>query len=538
MITVDELAQIPLFACLAPKELEYLARTVPDIRLVPGEYIAHEGDSRSLFVIVDGQAEVTKLVDGVERVLGPRGPGSLFGEVPMIFDTPFPAGLRAAEPTRLIRLDVKVFHTIAAAHHSISATVGAIALSRIEGLRELAEKPPEAELTFIGPRVQAEGHALRTFLDGNQTPFDWLTPDEVEGAHPPYPIVRLRDGRELVRPTLREVAAGVGLTVSPSRDNYDVVVIGSGPAGLAAAVYGVSEGLSTLLIERDSPGGQAGTSSRIENYLGFPFGVSGDELAGRALNQAKRLGAEVVVTRSVEKMDAGARTLTLDGGEVIHARSMVLAMGVAWRRMAIPSLDRLTGKGVYYGAARGEAGSTQGKDIFLIGAGNSSGQAAIYFASYARTVTLLCRGGDLTKSMSHYLIEQMKTKSNIRVELQSEVVAVHGGETLEALDVVNGTTGKTDRRGAAALFIMIGADASTEWLPPAIARDANGFILTGPDAAKPDGGDARRDPYILETSAPGIFAVGDVRAGSVKRIASGVGEGSMAIAFVHRYLAE
>jgi len=539
MITVDELAQVPLLAALDRTDLEHLAHVVPDIQVVSGEYIVHEGDTRALFIVIEGRMQVTKLVDGVERVLGERLPGAFFGEVPMIFDTPFPAGLRAAEPSRLIKLDTKAFHTIAAADHSISATVGATARTRIEGLRELAEQAPEPELTIIGPRLAAQGYALRSFLDGNRVAYDWISPGDPEaaGAKGPYPIVRLRDGTRLVSPSMREIAVGVGLTVKPSRASYDVVVVGSGPAGLAAAVYGVSEGLSTLLIERDSPGGQAGTSSRIENYLGFPFGVSGDELAGRALDQAKRLGAEVVVTRCVESIDTGARTITLDGGEAIHARTIVLSTGVSWRRLDIPAIDRLVGKGIYYGAARGEAASTQGQDIFLIGAGNSAGQAAIFFANYARTVTLLCRGGDLATSMSHYMIEQLKTKSTIQVELHAQVVAVHGADTLEAVEVLNQARGETTRRTAAALFIMIGADASTDWLPPDIARDANGYVLTGADAARSGDWVLKRDPYILETSVPGVFAVGDVRAGSVKRIASGVGEGSMAIAFVHRYLA-
>ena len=543
MITTDELAGIPLFSTLELKDLEYLSRNVADIRLVPGEYTIHEGQDRALIVTVEGRLEVTKVVDGIERVIGQRTPGALFGEVPMMLNTPFPASMRAAEPSRIIRIDVKPFYTLCAAAPQVSAAVGAAALVRIEGLRNIAGTPPPPELLVIGPRWDNQVHALRSFLHGNQVPFDWQTPEDLAKADnwaefPPgaYPIVRLPDGTEMLAPSTREVAKAVGLTVQPRSDSYDLVVVGGGPAGLAAAVYGVSEGLSTLLIERMSPGGQAGTSSRIENYLGFPFGLSGDELASRALKQARRLGAEVLVTRSVEALDPAARTLTLDGGEVIGARSMILSMGVTWRRMGIEGLDRLVGCGVYYGAARSEAGSTQGQDIYLIGAGNSAGQAAIFFASYARSVTLLCRGGDLAKSMSHYLIEQLKTKSNIRIELRSEVAAVHGAKNLEAVDIANHATGETTRREATAMFIMIGADAVTDWLPPEVARDPHGFVVTGADGQKYGGWAGGRDPFLLETTVPGVFAVGDVRAGSVKRIASGVGEGSMAVAFVHKYL--
>ena len=545
MITVEELAKIPLFAALGPQELDYLARTVPDVRAAPGEYVVNEGDGRALWITIEGRFEVTKMVDGVERQIGKRIHGELFGEAPMVLNTPFPAAMRAAQASRVIRVDPKVFHTIAATVPEVSAALGAAALSRIEGLKSIASQPPTPALQVIGPRFDPDVHALRSFLNGNRVAFDWLAPDDPmvsrlelaeAAASGPYPLTRLSDGTTLVAPSLREIATALGLSVMPARGEYDVVIIGSGPAGLAAAVYGVSEGLSTVLIERFSPGGQAGTSSRIENYLGFPSGVSGDELASRALNQAKRLGAEVVVTRSVQAIDTTSRCITLDGGDIVRARSLILSMGVTWRRLADASLERLSGKGVYYGAARGEAAWTQGKDVFLIGAGNSAGQAAMFFASHASNVTLLARGDDLGKSMSHYLIEQLKTKPNIRVLLNSEVVAAHGQFHLEALDVADRRTGTTMRHEAAALFVMIGADASTDWLPPELARDANGYVLTGTDVARTGRWGGDRDPYLLETTVPGIFAVADVRAGSVKRIASGVGEGSMAIAFVHKYL--
>ena len=315
-------------------------------------------------------------------------------------------------------------------------------------------------------------------------------------------------------------------------------MIGGGPAGLAAAVYGASEGLRTIVVEREAPGGQAGTSSRIENYLGFPSGVSGDELASRALQQAKRLGAEILVTRSVARIDTAKREVLLDGDEVVRARTIILATGVSWRRLSIDGFDKLIGKGVYYGASRSEVSATQGQDIHLIGAGNSAGQAAIYFANHARKVTLLVRGASLEDSMSHYLIEQLKGKSNIAIQLQSEVQAAHGDTNLTEIDIRNKADNTLSRHQSGGLFVFIGADAETAWLPGEIARDRRGYVLTGEEVVKAkQWPSSSRDPYLLETSVPGVFACGDVRLSPVKRVASAVGDGSMAIAFVHRYLA-
>ena len=315
-----------------------------------------------------------------------------------------------------------------------------------------------------------------------------------------------------------------------------MVIIGGGPAGLTAAVHSASEGLQTALIESFAPGGQAGTSTRIENYTGFPYGVSGDDLARRALQQAKRLGAEIVVTRRVDSIDPAEMTVTLDGGDVIRTRSIVLATGVEWRRLEIDSVDRFVGAGLYYGAARSDASLAQGNDVYLIGAGNSAGQAAVFFSGHARSVTLLVRGESLAESMSQYLIDRIATKTNIRVETLSEVVAVHGDEQLEEIEVIDRRTGMTSRRDAKVVFVLIGAVAATDWLPAEIERDDHGFVLTGTDAMNAVQWTADREPYALETSVPGLFAVGDIRSGSVKRVAASVGEGGMAIAYVHRYL--
>jgi len=544
MFTIEELATIPLFSELGEKELEFLAGAVEDIHLIPGEYVAHEGDGRFLAVVVEGTTELTKVVNGVERVIGVRGPGELGGEVPMTLGTPLPASMRAVDPARVLKLTVEDFHTLAAMAPQISATVGAAAVERMEMLRSATAQPPEPALFVIGPRLDPGVHSCDSFLRRNQIPYERLDPDDAgavartlgAAVGEPYPVVVLRDGTRLVAPTMRSVAAVAGLTVAPGRAQYDVVIVGGGPAGLTAAVNAASEGLRTALIESFAPGGQAGTSTRIENYTGFPFGVSGDDLASRALQQAKRLGAEIVVTRRVESIDPAAMTVELDGGDVLRTRSIVLAMGVEWRRLGVDSIDRFVGSGVYYGAARSDAGLAQGNDVYLIGAGNSAGQAAIFFSNHARSVTLLVRGESLAESMSHYLIEQIATKANIRVETRSEVVAVHGDEQLDAIEVIDRRTGATSRRDTKVLFVLIGAEAATDWLPSEISRDEHGFVSTGTDALKADQWTADREPFALETSAPGIFAVGDIRSGSVKRVAASVGEGGVAIALVHRYL--
>jgi thioredoxin reductase (NADPH) len=545
VFTVDELATIPLFSTLAQKELAYLAGAVEDIVLIAGEYVAHEGEGRFLAVVVEGKTELTKLVNGVEEVIGIRRPGELAFEIPMTLGTPLPASMRAAEPSRVLKLPVAVFHTLAAMAPKVSATVSAAALERMEMLRNATAQPPKPAMFVIGPRLDPGVHGCDSFLHRNQIPYERLDPDDPAAAArtgggaavaAPYPVVVLRDGTQLIAPTMRVIATVAGLTVAPGRAHYDVLIVGGGPAGLTAAVNGASEGLQTGLIESFAPGGQAGTSTRIENYTGFPFGVSGDELASRALRQAKRLGAEIVVTRRVERIDPADLTVRLDEGDVLRTSSIVLAMGVEWRRLEVDSVDRFVGSGVYYGAARSDAGLAQGNDVYLVGAGNSAGQAAIFFSNHARSVTLLVRGESLAASMSHYLIGQIATKANIRVETRSEVVGVNGDEQLEAIEVIDRRTGKASRRDARVLFVLIGAEAATDWLPSEIARDEHGFVWTGADATKAGHWKADREPFALETSAPGIFAVGDIRSGSVKRVAASVGEGGVAIALVHRYL--
>ncbi len=547
MISAEELKAIPFLASVASDDLARLAQAAGDLRLAAGEYAVHEGDERALFVVLSGRIEVTKLIDGIERIIGARAPGQIFGEVPITFGTPFQGSYRATEPSRVMQVSARQFHALAAGAPAVLTHVAALASERIGGLRGIATAPTRARAVMVGHRWDDTVRELRTFLARNQISYEWITPEAPDAAArwpgPPLadgdlPALICDDGTMLLHAGIRDVADKLGLQTHPRSGDYDTVIIGGGPAGLAAAVYGASEGLRTLVVEREAPGGQAETSSRIENYLGFPTGVSGEELSRRALQQASRLGAEIMVTRTAVGLDPQSKLVTLDGGEPVRARSIILATGVSWRRVATEGFDRLLGKGVYYGASRSEASSTQGRDIHLIGAGNSAGQAAMFFANHARTVSLVVRGDSLEKSMSHYLIEQIRSKSNIRVELHSEVRAVHGDKVLAAVDVANRATGEVRRLDSGGVFVFIGADAETDWLPEAIVRDARGYVCTGEAVTRSGRWSLDRDPYLLETSVPGIFACGDVRSSPVKRVAAAVGEGSMAIAFVHQFLVQ
>jgi thioredoxin reductase (NADPH) len=545
MLTVGDVRSVPLFSSLAAAELERLAQTSADIHLAAGEIAVPEGGERALFGVLAGKIEVYKTIDGIERRLGWRVPGTIFGEVPLALGTPFPGGYRAAEPSRVMRVDARHYYTIAAASPEFATKMGALARERLGGLQGITAQPPQARVVLVGHRWNPACSDLRRFLDRNQISFEWVTPDSRQLAtlwpgDPPTdeacPVLRLVDGTVVTQPCARDVARLLGLQTSARAAEYDTMIVGGGPAGLAAAVYGASEGLRTIVVEREAPGGQAGTSTRIENYLGFPNGVSGDELASRALQQARRLGAEILVTRSVRHIDPQTREVFLDGDESVRTRTVILATGVTWRRLAVDGFDRLFGKGIYYGAARSEAGAMNGLDIHLVGAGNSAGQAALYFANHARMVTLIVRGDSLEKSMSQYLIDQLRGKPNIAVLLRSEITAAHGEAQLTAVDIRNRADQSVRRAECGALFVFIGADAETEWLPEAIARDARGYVLTGDSVVKAGRWSHARDPYLLETSVPGVFACGDVRLSPVKRVAAAVGEGSMAIAFVHQFL--
>ncbi|KKK00569.1 FAD-dependent oxidoreductase [Micromonospora sp. HK10] len=408
-----------------------------------------------------------------------------------------------------------------------------------------------SELRVVGHRWSAPSFAARDFLARNLVPFRWVPADEPEGAEllaaagvgaNDVPLVVTADGKSLVQPTTADLAGHVGLATTPAADFYDLVVVGAGPAGLGAAVYGASEGLRTVLIERRATGGQAGQSSRIENYLGFPDGVSGAQLTDRARRQALRFGAELLNAREVVSLEdaGGARVLRFTDGSSVAAHTVVLATGVSYRMLPAPGLAELTGRGCFYGSVASEAPSCSGEDVYIVGGANSAGQAAVHFSRYARRVHLLIRGDDLTRSMSSYLIEQLARIDTIEVHPYTEVVGGAGQEHLEQVTLRDTRTGQTRRVDTSWLFVFIGAEPHTDWLDGAVARDSRGFVLTGPDLTRggrrPAGWALPRDPYHLESSMPGVFAAGDVRAESVKRVASAVGEGAMAVSLVHRYL--
>jgi thioredoxin reductase (NADPH) len=410
---------------------------------------------------------------------------------------------------------------------------------------------PVPETKVVGHRWSARCSEVREFLARNQVPYRWYNSDEPEGERllaaaaadgHTLPVVITPDGEPLIEPSDAELASRVGLATTPSKDFYDLIVIGGGPAGLGAAVYGASEGLRTVLVERLATGGQAGQSSRIENYLGFPDGVSGAQLTDRARRQATKFGAEVLTTRDVIRLEVcgSARRVTFADGTFIDAHTVILATGVSYRRLQAPGLDELTGRGVYYGSALTETTACLGQDVYIVGGANSAGQAAVYLARHAKSVTILVRGSSLEQSMSYYLIKQIEDIPGITVRTCTEVIAAEGEGHLEKLtlrDTANGTTETVD---AQLLFLFIGAAPLTDWLDGVVERDRRGFVVAGPDlsvgAERPRGWELDRMPYHLETSVPGVFVAGDARAESAKRVASAVGEGALAVMLVHRYL--
>ncbi|MFI9011122.1 FAD-dependent oxidoreductase [Actinosynnema sp. NPDC053489] len=416
-----------------------------------------------------------------------------------------------------------------------------------------SDRGPVRQVRVVGHRWSARSYEVRDFLARNSVPFRWYALDDgdteagrllsacgEDGAR--LPVVITAEGETLVEPSDAELAARVGLTTRPSTDFYDLIVVGGGPAGLGAAVYGGSEGLRTVLVERRATGGQAGTSSRIENYLGFPDGVSGEQLTDRARRQALKFDVEVLTACDVVGLEArgAARVVRLDDGTELAAHTVILATGVSYRMLDAPGLGELTGRGVFYGAATTEGPGCAGQDVYLVGGANSAGQAALYFAAHARRVVLVVRGDSPARSMSHYLVEQLGQVANIEVLTCTEVVGGTGDEHLETVTLRHTKTGDTTTVPTSWLFAFIGAAPHTDWLAGTLARDERGFVLAGPDLVTdgrlPAGWDLDRPPYHLETSLPGVFVAGDVRADSVKRVASAVGDGAMAVSLVHRYL--
>jgi thioredoxin reductase (NADPH) len=426
-------------------------------------------------------------------------------------------------------------------------------------------RPPFEGIRVIGLLWSSKSHETRDFLARNGIPYQWLDAESDQEARrlvdyirskdnttttPHLPILLFPDGSYLSESTNLQIAEKIGLKTRAQMPFYDLIIVGAGPAGLAAAVYGASEGLHTLLVEREAPGGQAGMSSNIENYLGFPTGLTGANLARRAVAQAARFGAEILTPQEATgiRIDGPYRFVKLNDGTEISCHTLLIATGVSYRKLDVPGIERLTGAGVYYGASMTQALSCRNEDVYMVGGANSAGQAAIYFSKYARNVTMLVRGDSLGKGMSQYLADQIVETENIKVWSHSSVIEVKGENRLEAITVAVSKGSEKQTVPATGLFIFIGAQPHTDWLDGTVERDTNGFILTGPDLMtmiddghnnntnRPKGWTLERQPFLLETNIPGIFAAGDVRSGSVKRVASGVGEGSIAIQFVHQYL--
>jgi thioredoxin reductase (NADPH) len=549
------LTHIPLFASAHDGALGPIVARSADIHINSGEWVVLEGEAAAFFIVLEGLCEIVKVTAGSEQIVERAEPGDFFGETSLLLGSGLLAGLRAVETSRLMRLEALDFHELLTHCPDANRQILATMARHVSGLQQAAIVTPMLSVTVIGSRNDPACYDLRDFLSRNQIGLRWIEPTNtvaVQAANIPrellengiYPAVVFADRSFISAPKYPELAKRLGLQIAPRATTYDVAIVGAGPAGLAAAVYGASEGLSTVLIECRAPGGQAGSSSRIENYLGFPAGVSGDDLASRAFHQAKRFGAEVIVTRQATTIvpsngASGTHAIVLDCGSSVQTKAIVIATGVAWRTLDIPGAKALLGRGVYYGASRAEALSARGKDVFLVGGGNSAGQAAMLFSGYTGSVTILVRGQKLASSMSQYLIDQLATKSNVFIEYGAECVRVHGTDDIESIDVAY-KNGELKAFPADALFIFIGAKAETSWLPDALICDEQGFVCTGRDVVDLQRFDSvrARDPYLLETSIPGIFAAGDVRHGSMKRVASSVGEGSMAIALVHQFVSE
>jgi thioredoxin reductase (NADPH) len=418
-------------------------------------------------------------------------------------------------------------------------------------------RPPYEGIRVLGTRWSSRSYELREFMARNQVPYQWIDA-EVASTDPEVrqliaslgpeaetlPLILFSDGQRIAEPSQQSIADKLGLRTHAQTDFYDLAIVGGGPAGLAAAVYGASEGLRTVMIEREAPGGQAGLSSRIENYLGFPSGLTGADLARRAVAQARRFDVEILSPQEAisVRVEGPYRYIKLGDGIEISCHALLLAMGVQWRSLDIPGIDRFQGAGVYYGGGTSEALSCKGETVYIVGGANSAGQAAMHFAKFAGKVIMLVRGESLASTMSHYLIEQIEKTPNIDVWLQTSVTEVHGDARLEAITICRGSVGRPEKLPASSLFIFIGAQPRTEWLGDLIERDQRGFVLSGPDllrnGKRPASWTLDRDPSLLETSVPGIFVVGDVRHGSVKRVASGVGEGAVVVQFMHQYLAK
>ena len=547
MIGAAELREIPIFGCLDELERQRFADRAADVRLEDGEWLIREGEVPYFFVLLEGRLQLLKDILGKSTDLHEYKPGEFFGEIPILLGAPAFVSVQAKSSVRVARFDAQLLFELVQTSAACSALILQTMTDRLKSVQRFAKETPSARVLLVGTQYDSDCRDIRVFLSANRIPYEWVDAER-EPERVPACMVGEYEGPAVVvdraycveEPTVRRVAEALGIRTTPRYENYDVVIAGAGPAGLAAGVYGASEGLKVLMVERSAAGGQAGTSSRIENYLGFPNGISGEDLSERALKQGARFGAEIVMTRCIEAVEPLADSrycVQLDGGQRVSACVVLLATGVEWRMLGADGVHRLQGRGVLYGASRNEASNVVGKRVFLVGGGNSAGQAAVFFANYAAEVTILVRGKGLELTMSQYLIEQIDAKKNVHIEPFTEVLRADGDDHLERIDTRTCLASGEEidqTRAADALFVMIGADASTAWLPKALERDAAGYICTGRDL---NTWTLERAPFPLETNLPGVFCAGDVRHDSIKRVSSGVGEGSMAIAFIHQYLA-
>jgi thioredoxin reductase (NADPH) len=547
MISPAELQAIPIFECLDEADLRRFAQRAADVRLQPGEWLIREGEIPSFYVLLEGKLQLVKEIMGRSNDLGYYEPGAFFGEVPILLGAPSFAAVQAKERSRVARFDAQQLFEMIQGSAACSALILQTMTERLGKVQRYAQEVPTSRVLLIGTQYDQDCREIRQFLSANRIPYEWIDAEKEPqrlpqclGGRYDGPSVVVDQGYCVETPTVRSVAEALGIRTQPRFEEYDVVVVGAGPAGLAAGVYGASEGLKVLVVEKSAAGGQAGTSSRIENYLGFPNGISGEDLSERALKQAGRFGAEIAMTRTVEHIEAlgdGRYCVELDGGQRVSACVVLVATGVEWRILKADGVDRFQGRGVLYGASRNEASNVSGKRVIIVGGGNSAGQAAVFFANYAAKVVVLVRGKGLELTMSSYLIQQIGSKKNIHVVPYTEVMKAEGEDHLERVTVRTRTPGEEETLrtvDADALFVMIGAKANTRWLPETLQRDSAGYLCTGRDLFT---WPLDRPAFPLETNLPGIFCAGDVRHDSIKRVSSGVGEGSMAIAFIHQYLA-
>ena len=540
-----------IFPTLNPAQIRRIAPHGHMREIEYGEVLVEQGDRNvPFFVVVSGEVEIVRPSGSVETLITVHGPGQFTGEVNMLSGRPTVVRMRATRPGELIELDRQHMLSLL----QTDAELGEILMRAFILRRVELVAAGVGDVVLIGSMHSAGTLRLKEFLMRNGHPYSYLDLDRdpevqnlLDGFHSDaseIPVVICRGETLLRNPTNQHVADCLGFNETVDQTQVrDVVIIGAGPSGLAAAVYGASEGLDVVMLEMSSPGGQAGSSSRIENYLGFPTGISGQELADRAYNQAQKFGAQVLIARGTRlACDRKPYVVEVENGARISTRTIVIATGAQYRRPPLKNLSRFEGAGVYYGATFVEAQLCGREEVIVVGGGNSAGQAAVFLAETAKQVHMLIRSGGLAQSMSRYLIRRIEETPTIVLRPHTEIVALEGGDHLESVRWRNNQTGQIEEHNIWHVFVMTGGDPNTRWLDSCVALDAKSFIKTGPDLSPEDLNSARwplaRQPYLLETSLPGVFAIGDVRGGSVKRVASAVGEGSIAISFVHQVLQE